>query len=497
MVNKCITNCRLSGGALIALLLILANNCKMHINEKASEQNPLEALEVVPSEAQIVYQNMELIGFIHFTINTFTDKEWGYGNESPELFNPTELNADQWAKTAKDAGMKQLILTAKHHDGFCLWPSKYSEHTIANSPYKKGNGDLVKEFVDACRKYGLKVGLYLSPWDRNHADYGNEKYITYYRNQLREILTQYGEINEIWFDGANGGDGYYGGANETRKIDERTYYDWPTTIKLVKELQPNIKIFSDAGPDIRWIGNEDGFAGETFWSPIHSDSLVIGKSNADYLNTGDANGNKWIVGQCDVSIRPGWFYHAKEDDKVKSVAQLIEIYEKSVGRNALLLLNLPPDRRGLIHENDVDTLIAFNEMIGKTFGNNLLDDSRIDVSNYRNKNAKYSGHNVLTNENSDLWVTDDDVSSATLTISLPSAKYLSRIILEEPIKYGQRIENFEINIVEGSCIKSIYKGTTIGHKRIVSFDSTLADKIEIKLKSLQGPVMLSKISAYN
>jgi alpha-L-fucosidase len=245
---------------------------------------------------------MEMIGFIHFSINTFTDKEWGYGDESPELFNPSSLDAEQWARAAKEAGMKQLILTAKHHDGFCLWPSAYTEHSVKNSPWKNGQGDLVKEFTEACRHHGLKAGLYLSPWDRNHKDYGTPEYLDYYRNQLTELLSNYGEISEIWFDGANGGDGYYGGANEIRKIDRGTYYDWDNTFNLVYSLQPEIIIFSDAGPGCRWIGNEHGIAGETNWSTINGDSLTIGGSDQAYLNTGDPNGPDWIPGECDVSI---------------------------------------------------------------------------------------------------------------------------------------------------------------------------------------------------
>ena len=231
-----------------------------------------EPAGVIPTQPQLAYQQMELIGFIHFSINTFTDKEWGYGDESPALFNPTAFDADQWAETAKNAGMKQLILTAKHHDGFCLWPSAYTNHSVKNSPWKDGHGDMVKEFTEACRRHGLKVGLYLSPWDRNHKDYGTADYLDYYRKQLRELLTNYGKISEIWFDGANGGDGYYGGANEVRKINRKEYYDWDSTFRLVYSLQPDIIIFSDAGPGCRWIGNEHGIAGETNWSMINKDS---------------------------------------------------------------------------------------------------------------------------------------------------------------------------------------------------------------------------------
>ena len=312
---------------------------------------------IVPSQKLITYQQMELIGFIHFTVNTFTDKEWGYGDESPEIFNPRALDVEQWVKTAQAAGMKQLILTAKHHDGFCLWPSQFTEHSVKNSPYKNGNGDVVREFVAACKKYSLKAGLYLSPWDRNHKDYGTKAYITYYKNQLEELLTQYGEINEIWFDGANGGDGYYGGANEIRKIDRETYYGWEDIIAFVKNLQPNIKIFSDAGPDVHWIGNEKGFAGSTFWSTINTDSLTIGASKTDYLNTGDPKGTKWIVGQCDVSIRPGWFYHADQDSLVKNTP--------TIGRYLLQISGekFPPSTKPSLIKEELYTKMMFKPLL--------------------------------------------------------------------------------------------------------------------------------------
>ncbi len=247
----------------------------------AAQTLDIPANAVVPSPPQLDYQKMEIIGFIHYTVNAFTDREWGDGSEKPEIFNPTDLDVEQWVDAAQAGGMQQLILTAKHHDGFCLWPSKYTEHSVKNSPYKNGKGDIVKELSDACQNAGLKFGVYLSPWDRNHAEYGRPAYITYYRNQLRELLTQYGAISEMWFDGANGGDGWYGGANETRTIDRKTYYNWPTTWGIVYELQPNVIIFSDAGPGCRWIGNEKGIAGETCWSMFDRSKVAVGDADRD------------------------------------------------------------------------------------------------------------------------------------------------------------------------------------------------------------------------
>lgn len=452
--------------------------------------------EVVPSQKLITYQQMELIGFIHFTVNTFTDKEWGYGDESSEIFNPTALDVEQWAKTAKAVGMKELILTAKHHDGFCLWPSQYTEHSVKNSPYKNGKGDVVGEFVAACKKYGLKVGLYLSPWDRNHKDYGTPAYITYYKNQLEELLTQYGQINEIWFDGANGGDGYYGGANEIRKIDRDTYYGWEEIIALVKNLQPNIKIFSDAGPDVHWIGNEKGFAGSTFWSTIKTENLTIGASKTDYLNTGDPEGTKWIVGQCDVSIRPGWFYHADQDSLVKTPQQLADIYYKSVGRNALLLLNLPPDKRGLLHENDVKALSDFKKIIDESLATNFAKGQGATANNTRQKHPKFAPENTLDGDPMTYWATDDGIFPAILELHMNQKTTFDRIVLQEPIHLGQRISQFEIEIMGSNGWKTIFNGTTIGYKRIIRIPKVNTQKIRLRITEANNTTAISNLELY-
>ena len=462
-------------------------------NSVAPEIKPMA---VVPSPQQLAYQEMEMIGFIHFTINTFTDKEWGYGDESPQLFNPLNLDVEQWAKTAHDAGMKQLILTAKHHDGFCLWPSEYTEHSVKNSPWKNGQGDLVREFVDACRKYGLKVGLYLSPWDRNHEDYAKPDYITYYRNQLTELLTNYGEISEIWFDGANGGDGYYGGANEIRKIDRKTYYDWDSTFKLVKSLQPDIIIFSDAGPGCRWIGNEHGIAGETNWSTIKGDSLFIGASKQAYLNTGDPEGTDWIVGECDVSIRPGWFYHQTQDDQVKSLDDLINIYYGSVGRNGLLLLNLPPDQRGLIHENDVQRLKEFSAFIKETFDKNLAMNKNASAGNYRGNMDLYHPDKMLDQDKNTYWATDDDVIKSSVEIDLGEVAQFDLIVLGEFIELGQRVTSFTVEAIHDDHWHTIAEGTTIGYKRILKVRKTKTNKLRLNILDAKSCPLISSFELF-
>jgi len=452
--------------------------------------------KVVPTKQQIEYQKMELIGFVHFTINTFTDKEWGYGDESPNLFNPTELSANQWAKVANEIAIKQLILTAKHHDGFCLWPSKYTEHSIKSSPWKNGNGDVVREFVNACHKYGLKLGLYLSPWDRNHGEYGQQNYLTYYRNQLNELLTQYGEISEIWFDGANGGTGYYGGVKEERRIDRTSYYKWDEVFKFVKHLQPNILIFSDAGPDIRWIGNENGFAGETNWSMINNHDMIIGEADVQYLNSGDPNGAKWVVGECDVSIRPGWFYHKNEDSLVKTPQELVDIYYKSVGRNGVLLLNIPPDRRGLIHEKDIKALKKFKDILDKTFEVNLVKWKKVESSNYRLNHEKFSPANIVDDDNSTYWATDDNILQATLEIDLEAEVLFDRIMIQEPIRFGQRISEFSIECYVKKEWITIARGTTIGYKRLLRVHPIKARKVRLIITKSNNVPAISNFSLY-
>ncbi len=478
----------------IIFLLVITTVLSCEFKQK--EQADIEPNDVVPTENLLSYQEMELIGFIHFTINTFTDKEWGFGDESPKLFNPSQLDVEQWVKTAKAAGMKELILTAKHHDGFCLWPSKYTEHSIKKSPYKNGKGDVVDEFVKACRKHGLKAGLYLSPWDRNHKDYGSEGYIVYYKNQLKELLTKYGEINEIWFDGANGGDGYYGGANEKRKIDSKTYYSWDKIAALVKELQPNIKIFSDAGPDVHWIGNENGFAGSTFWTPINGDIITVGTSETQYLNSGDPKGKDWIVGQCDVSIRPGWFYHADQDSLVKSPQELTDIYYKSVGRNALLLLNLPPDERGLIHENDVQALKGFREIIDESFSFDMAKGKNAEANNHRLNNKKFAPENAVDGDNDTYWATDDSVFPAELIVNLPKAPEFDRILIQEPVKYGQRISQFEVDIMTDTGWKTVFEGTTIGYKRLLRIDPVATTQVRLKIIEANNTVAISNFGLF-
>jgi len=451
----------------------------------------------VPTPAQMAWHQMEMNAFIHFTTNTFTGKEWGFGDEDKAIFNPTELDANQWAKTLKETGFKMLILTSKHHDGFCLWPSQYTEHSVKNSPYKNGKGDLVKEAAEAARKNGLKFGVYLSPWDRNHPEYGKPGYIEYYRNQLRELFTQYGPVTEMWFDGANGGDGYYGGSREKRKIDGATYYDWPNTLKLIKAMQPNVLFFSDAGPHLRWVGNERGVAGETNWNTITPDTLFAGKSGIEaLLNRGSENGTNWIPAETDVSIRPGWFYHEEENNRVKSPEQLFDIYLSSVGRGSTLLLNIPPDKRGLFHEKDVQSLYGFKEMLKKELGHNLAYKAKTSATNFRGKNSKFSTTNLTDGQSQTYWATDDKVTTGSIEVDLGKSATVKYILLQEYIELGQRVKAFTIEALEPGGWKEVAAGTTIGYKRILKIEPVQTQRIRVKITEAKASLVLSNIEVY-
>jgi alpha-L-fucosidase len=451
----------------------------------------------LPSEQQLAWHEMELIAFIHFTTNTFTGLEWGNGDESPSIFNPTDLDPNQWTKALKKAGFKSVILTTKHHDGFCLWPSRYTEHSVKNSPYKNGKGDVVKEVADACRKQGLKFGVYLSPWDRNHPDYGKPAYVEYYRNQLRELFTNYGPVYEMWFDGANGGKGYYGGANETRKINGATYYDWPKTLNIIRSIQPGVIFFSDAGPGVRWVGNERGVAGETNWNTISTDTLYAGKPGIErLLNTGSEDGNKWIPAEVDVSIRPGWFYHQQEDSLVKSPQRLFEIYLTSVGRGSTLLLNVPPDKRGLFHDNDLNALKGFRALLDKEFKTNLAKKAKVKASGYRGNDAAYHPSHLTDGNKKTYWALDDGQVQGSAEIMLKKSQPVKYILLQEFIPLGQRVKSFTIDVWQNNEWKQVAAATTIGYKRILKITPVETGRIRINIKDAKACPVLSNVEIY-
>ena len=480
---------------LTSLVGLLCIGSSIAQSKKTASPKPVYPL---PTPSQLKWHEMEMNAFVHFTTNTFTGKEWGFGDESPKVFNPTAVNTNQWASVLKENGFKTLILTCKHHDGFCLWPSKYTEHSVKNSPYKNGKGDIVKETSDACKKYGLKFGVYLSPWDRNRADYGTPSYVTYYRNQLKELFPKYGPVFEMWFDGANGGDGYYGGARETRKINGATYYDWPTTLKMVDSMQPGVIFFSDAGPGVRWVGNERGVASETNWNTLTVDSIYAGKPGIEtLLGTGSIEGDKWVPAEVDVSIRPGWFYHKEEDDKVKTPEQLFDIYLTSVGRGSTLLLNIPPDQRGLFHEKDVASLRGFKQLLKQRFSLNLAKGATIKADNTRGKELRFGAQNLLDGNKESYWATDDEITKASIELKLAKATTVKYIVLQEYIKLGQRVKSFTVEVwKDGSWQTIVDNGTTIGYKRILAIDPVQTDKIRVTINDAKAAIVLNNLEVY-
>ena len=437
----------------------------------------------VPTERQLDWSRLDAYAFVHFSINTFTDKEWGYGDESPALFNPTDFDADQIVASAKAGGLAGVVLTCKHHDGFCLWPTKYTDHSIKNSPWKDGKGDIVREISDACHRQGMKFGIYLSPWDRNSSVYGKPEYITYYRNQLRELLTNYGPIFEVWLDGANGGDGFYGGAKEKRNIDRSTYYDWPNTIKIIRELQPDAAIFSDGGPDARWVGKMKGAmpvkpAGKT----LNTAGVYPGHADENILNSGDRPGTDWLPAEVDVSIRPGWFYHAKEDSKVKTAAHLTDIYFTSVGRGANLILNLPPDRRGRIPDEDAASLRDWHSMLTTMFATNFTEGATVQSDQTRGSDPAFSAANLLDTSGSKYWASEDSATTPAISIELAKPATFNVIQLREYLPLGQRIDKFSVDSWSDEKWTEIATGTSIGNRRLLKLkDAVTTDKVRVRI----------------
>lgn len=436
------------------VILILSIGCGAAGAARSKDPRP------TPSPRQLAWHEMEYYAFVHFNMNTFTGEEWGSGKEDEKLFHPTNLDCEQWASICKDAGMKGIIITAKHHDGFCLWPSKYTKHSVASSEWLGGKGDVLRSLSDACKKFGLKMGIYLSPWDRNSPLYGDSpKYNEFFKNQLREVLTNYGPIFEVWFDGACGE-----GPNGKKQV-----YDWNGYINVVRECQPGAVIFSDAGPDIRWIGNENGLAEATNWSTLHRDRFYPGTPEYKQLTEGHEDGPDWVPSECDVSIRPGWYYHQEQDDKVKSVDQLLDIYYRSVGRNSSLLLNLPVDRRGIIHENDAARLMEFKNARESAF--------RGDVA----RSAKNS---------------DELQTLGILQLTWPAPVKFDKIALSEEVEDGQRIQQFSLEARSDGIWKALATGTTVGHKRILLIDDAEASEVRLMIHKSKGAPKIRSLQIY-
>lgn len=459
---------------------------------------PPEPILPVPEPKQVEWQQMETYAFIHFGLNTFNDREWGYGDTDPKTFNPTNLDCEQWVQTLVKAGMKGVILTAKHHDGFCLWPFEGTEYSIKNSPWKNGKGNVVKELSEACKKYGLKFAVYLSPWDRHQANYGTPEYLPYFYAQLHDLLTNYGPVFEVWFDGANGGDGWYGGAKDIRTIDRKNYYNYPRIYEMLDSIQPQAIIFSDGGPGCRWVGNEKGFAGATNWSFLREGEVHPGYDKSYELQYGHPDGNQWVPAECDVSIRPGWFYHPEEDDRVKSPDQLVDLYYRSVGHNATLLLNFPVDRRGLIHPVDSANAVRFHEMIQQQLKINLVAGMTPKVSNERGGDFVAS---ALTDDNFDTyWATEDGVTTADIEFSFDTPTRMNRMMLQEYIPLGQRVKAFVVEYLDKDTwlpVKLNEETTTIGYKRLLRFETVETKGIRIRITDARGPLCLSNVGVYD
>nr|GLL21086.1 alpha-L-fucosidase 1-like [Ipomoea trifida] len=453
----------------IIILFTLLLLTQISLSNSTVTPPPLPILPL-PTFSQLKWQQREVIMFLHFGVNTFTDREWGTGDENPAIFNPTSLNANQWVDTAVQAGISLMILTAKHHDGFCLWPSKYTDHSVIGSPWKNGKGDVVRELVNAANSRGVNIGLYLSPWDRHDHRYGRTKeYNEYYLAQLQELLKNYGSVREIWFDGAKG-------AN----APNMTYYfnDW---FEMVNELQGTINIFSDAGPGVRWVGNEKGFAGTTCWSTINRTSLSIGNGSlVNYLNTGDSKGTDWLPPECDVSLREGWFWHKSQAPK--TLTELLEIYYNSVGRNCLLLLNVPPNTKGLISDSDVTRLKEFRSALETIFSTNLAQKCSIKVSSQRGgEGGGFGPENMIDGDH--LWTywapLDEYTGHHWIKLTAFKQKLKFNVVrIQEAIGLGQRIKRHEV-YVDGVKVAN---GTTVGYKKLHRLEKGVVEGYSVKIK---------------
>ncbi len=480
----------------------LGNNVVFISPEESHNEIIEKAANLAPSKQQLNWQQYEMTAFVCFNINTFTDMEWGDGTEDPKLFNPEMLDVRQWVRTTKESGMKMLIITAKHHDGFCLWPSAYTDHSVKNSPWENGKGDVIKLVAEACKEFGIKLGIYLSPWDRHEQSYGTDAYNAFFKSQLSELLTNYGEIAEVWFDGACGE-----GPNGKKQV-----YDWEGYYEVVRKLQPNA-VIAVSGPDIRWVGTESGYGRETEWSVVPANNLnqdfTIGDSQKSLTikpeieatdndlgsrqKIFEAKALVWYPSEVDVSIRPGWFYHSSQDDQVKSPEKLLDIYFSSVGRNSLLLLNVPPDKRGLIHENDLQNLKSFRRILDQTFSENLASEAKIlpDVYTKIQKSVDLFDQELTT-----FWTSKKTSREKVLELILPGEIVFDVLLLQENIRMGQRVEKFVFEIMENQSWKTIADGTTIGYKRLLRFEPVKAKQVRLRITESRTNPTLAEFGLY-
>ncbi|MDR1810601.1 MAG: alpha-L-fucosidase [Prevotella sp.] len=443
-----------------------------------------------PNEAQLQWHEVDFYGIIHLSLNTYTDKEWGYGDESVKLFNPYRFDAKTIVSAMKEAGMKGVLLVAKHHCGFCLWPTSTTDYSVKNSPWRKGKGDMVREFADAAREAGLKFGVYNSPWDRNDADYGKPEYIQRYREQLRELHTNYGDIFISWYDGANGGDGYYGGAREMRKLDLENYYDWDSTFVMVRRWQPLAAIFNFK--DIRWVGNERGFAGDPCWETY--DPAPEGSATWNPTN-GQRNGQCWMPAECDVPLRPGWFYHKSENERTKTPEQLFDLYFRSVGRGQAFDVGLAPDTKGQLHPNDIRSLKGLGDLLKQTFTKNYAEDASVSVNQTRGKSGDFSASHLTDNDKQSYWSTDDDTTEGEIILEWKQPQTFNIISIREYLPLGQRIDSAVVETLSGKQWTLFAKATSIGANRLLRCEPVKTAKLRIRT---YGPVCpaVSEIGVY-
>jgi len=454
----------------------------------ADRAQPPAPIHPIPTARQLAWHEKEYYAFVHFNTDTFLGVELGEGNEPPSVFNPSDTDVAGWVRLFRDAGMKGVVIVAKHHEGFCIWPSKLTDYTIAASPYKNGEGDIVREVAEACRQNGLAFGFYLSPWDRNAPMFGETpKYNAFYLGQLRELLTNYGDSFHVWFDGA--------GTSTPGPSGGKQVYDWKSIHGLVRELQPKATMFSDAGPDVRWVGNEDGLASETNWCMIDSDRYFPGTPLYRELGEGKIDGKDWVPAEVDVSIRGGWFWHP--DDEVKSLDHLLDIYYKSVGRNACLHLNVPPDRRGRIGDTEAERLLAMKRILDQTFVDNHAEGSTVTSEDVRRGGEVFSASRTVDGDTQTYWATDDGKSSGQFIVDLGDPTTFNVIMLQEYIALGQRIKAFTLEAMESGQWQTIASGTTVGYKRLLRLEENVtAEKVRVTVTDARACPTISEFGLF-
>ncbi|GFQ00211.1 alpha-l-fucosidase 1 [Phtheirospermum japonicum] len=477
---------------ILIVFLIITTHCPKSQSSIATSLSspptppPLPILPI-PTSNQLSWQLTEMALFFHFGPNTFTNSEWGTGHADPSVFNPKSLNATQWVNVAKDSGFSRVILTAKHHDGFCLWPSQYTDYSVRSSPWRNGSGDVVKELAEAASNCGVQLGLYLSPWDRHEPCYGKTlEYNEYYLGQMTELLTGYGEIKEVWLDGAKG---------EGEKSMEYFFDDW---FSLIHQLQPRAVIFSDAGPDVRWVGDEAGVAGTTSWSLFNRSATKIGDIDPVYSGGGDPFGHDWVPAECDVSIRPGWFWHPSESPK--SAITLLDLYYKSVGRNCVLLLNVPPNSSGLISQEDIKVLQEFSEIRSSIFSRNLAKWASVSASTTRGgdtNDSRYGSRNVIEEGIYSYWAPDEARPEWILYFDFREAISFNVLMVQEPIQMGQRIIEFHLDILNGDGEwELVTSGTTVGYKRLLVFSSVKTSRLKFVVDKARADPLITYLGLY-